>query len=672
MSSWSDDEDAAGGQRGTEWKGAKSYAIEQQIDRKAAIEAMKIEQVFAGLYDTTTTKNGPKKYNPGHRTKWTASSSAPPVQSKPKVVSLRTLLSSIDRKANRRAPRRKRSSSASASSSLRAPPTAKVSLGALLGRPTASGSRQGRRHSAPQGRLTRRPPTNTPQRRPARSLNQTNRFDESVTDLTHEPGYVPDWVDTKHRGRRPRSVSTGPPPASRPWKKRKAGRDAGPPPLEPPSPVKAPPPPQPPSLAKPRQEEEVVEDLLLVDAIRPMKERDFVNVDTQRRKARTWLLTDRRHRKPVLMFDGPSGTGKTSMVRHLAHHLNFTLVELNSSDERTYRRIASFLNLHCRKKPITEDRPVIVVLEELDGADVDATGKRKSGVQAVLDFLDRGGTRKDCHLIVTCNNSSVGGLRQLQPFTLHLRFWRPFASRLEPIVKYAASHLGVRIPPALCQRLCDTRGGDVRGVLNQLQFLVAGLKDDQALQLLTPGRQDFDFSNPFELCRRLFRRDLLPRRLDGSWTQAQPGLQTIVFHHGLNFFCHRGPADQESYLAMIETLSSMDRWGWFPEGAVADIRLLCVSLLVKGTDPKFARTRKVEKVPQGYYGRLAPTPQMAEAHKWGAHRKIQNPGSIESVRLQPAVGRWSPHESAMEAGLVARIRGKETGRLLPFSVPLSK
>jgi len=76
-----------------------------------------------------------------------------------------------------------------------------------------------------------------------------------------------------------------------------------------------------------------------------------------------------RPERPLLLLSGPPGLGKTTLVKVVAKHAGYRLMEINASDDRSAKVLKQKIKDATEVQPVFGSRkPVLVVLDEIDGA----------------------------------------------------------------------------------------------------------------------------------------------------------------------------------------------------------------------------------------------------------------------------------------------------------------
>jgi len=76
-----------------------------------------------------------------------------------------------------------------------------------------------------------------------------------------------------------------------------------------------------------------------------------------------------RPERPLLLLSGPPGLGKTTLMKVVAKHAGYRLMEINASDDRSAKMLKQRIKDATEVQPVFGTRkPVLIVLDEIDGA----------------------------------------------------------------------------------------------------------------------------------------------------------------------------------------------------------------------------------------------------------------------------------------------------------------
>ncbi|KAG8969390.1 hypothetical protein FRC03_003081 [Tulasnella sp. 419] len=191
----------------------------------------------------------------------------------------------------------------------------------------------------------------------------------------------------------------------------------------------------------------------------------------------------RPHEK-ILLLAGPPGLGKTTLAHVVARQAGYSVLEINASDARTGNIIEE------RIKPALESgsalgskRPVLVVVDEVDGATGENTG---SFIQRLIQLTIDGKRKKSRAssknennpkrpllrpIICICNDLWASSLARLRPICRIVRFNAAPSLLLVKRLKEICTTEGLQADGRALSQLVAVSQGDLRGCLNTLQII---------------------------------------------------------------------------------------------------------------------------------------------------------------------------------------------------------
>lgn len=200
--------------------------------------------------------------------------------------------------------------------------------------------------------------------------------------------------------------------------------------------------------------------------------------------------------KQILVLHGKPGTGKSSTIQNIASEENFFVVEINSSDDRTYKSTMTTLQkIWMNQKNF--GRRKLLVFEELDGGFVHSDGK--SPVTAIKDFFEKI-PNQNFKIVVTCNNVYDLFIKQkLQKLAVFVAY-KPLS---EPTMLSIVHDLQKRFPErgtldsTQARELITVAAGDARQLLHNFEFSTSGLSGrDKTSTLFESANQYLNGSLP--------------------------------------------------------------------------------------------------------------------------------------------------------------------------------
>ena len=205
--------------------------------------------------------------------------------------------------------------------------------------------------------------------------------------------------------------------------------------------------------------------------------------------------------KAAVLLEGQAGIGKTSIVYALANDLNMEVIETNASDTRTRDTLEKRLKETTKSRGImdfvVQTREKLILIDEIDGL---YGNKDRGAVPAIITLI-----QKTQFPIIMCSNEYKQNLSSLynkiRRFEVH-----PLAkAEVIKIAKNILKKEGIKgLNESDLEVIAEKNGGDLRGVINDLQGICQG-KEKSDLKLLVALKRDSN-EEIFALIRDLFQK----------------------------------------------------------------------------------------------------------------------------------------------------------------------
>ena len=180
-----------------------------------------------------------------------------------------------------------------------------------------------------------------------------------------------------------------------------------------------------------------------------------------------WLNTwNKSTKNRAILLYGPSGSGKTVTVEAASSDLDYDLIEMNASDERTSSLIEKIVGSAAEQATLTKGKRLIL-LDEVDGVD---PSRDRGAVEAICSAIER----TKWPIILTANNPWDSKLTPLRSKCLMVEFKRPGLREAIPYLKSICEKENLDVDDKALRFIVERNDGDMRAILNDLQTLSTG------------------------------------------------------------------------------------------------------------------------------------------------------------------------------------------------------
>ncbi|MBI1978960.1 MAG: replication factor C large subunit [Candidatus Aenigmarchaeota archaeon] len=170
-----------------------------------------------------------------------------------------------------------------------------------------------------------------------------------------------------------------------------------------------------------------------------------------------------------LLFHGPPGTGKTSLIETFAKENNYEFIEMNASDFRNKKQIEEVLGQSMKQASLF-GRKKIFLIDEIDGL---AGRQDMGGTGAVIKIIKE----SRFPVILTCNNPYDQKLRALKECCQLVEFKKFSVFDIEKRLKQIAEKEDIKIDKGILRQFAKRGEGDLRASIIDLQSLSHGKKE---------------------------------------------------------------------------------------------------------------------------------------------------------------------------------------------------
>lgn len=170
-----------------------------------------------------------------------------------------------------------------------------------------------------------------------------------------------------------------------------------------------------------------------------------------------------------LLFHGPPGTGKTSLIEAYANENNYEFVEMNASDFRDKKQIEHVIGQSMKQMSLF-GRKKLFLIDEIDGL---AGRQDLGGVGAVINIIKE----SKFPVILTCNNPYDEKLRTLREHCQLVEFKKLSVFDMEKRLKYIYGEENIAIDKEVLRQLTKRSEGDLRAAIIDFDSLSRGRKE---------------------------------------------------------------------------------------------------------------------------------------------------------------------------------------------------
>ncbi len=168
---------------------------------------------------------------------------------------------------------------------------------------------------------------------------------------------------------------------------------------------------------------------------------------------------------------GFTGTGKTSSVYTVANELDCDVIELNSSDLRSKKKIDEIVGNSVNQKSLSL-KPKIILIDELDGL----SGQKDRGcIKEITKFV----TESKYPMILVCNSLDKK-FSKLKKNCHLIEFSRPDFKTIFSFLKDICEREKIIVEDGILMNISCNCDGDVRAALNDLDVAYLGDREKES------------------------------------------------------------------------------------------------------------------------------------------------------------------------------------------------
>lgn len=231
---------------------------------------------------------------------------------------------------------------------------------------------------------------------------------------------------------------------------------------------------------------------------RPKSLADVLGNPTAIRQLRSWAeqWLDGTPEQKAVLLQGPAGVGKTSTAHALAQDMEWEVIELNASDQRTadvIERIAGSASRMSTLGGMSSKR--LIVLDEADN--MHGTSDR-GGPKAIGNIILATGQP-----IVLIANDAYGIPSSVRSNLLEIKFNALQTRSMIPALKQVAQKEGLMCGVGIIEKIAENADGDMRSAINDLQAVAVGRNEINIEDIATAERDNKE--SIFKVMERIFK-----------------------------------------------------------------------------------------------------------------------------------------------------------------------